>query len=271
VIEDRDTRGSPEEVEPAGSSLTSTRTDLFGSPPDPAEIEEWRREREGGPGPPPSWLPLEGDTRPPGSGPRGFRQPGVSRSPRGRRADILDAALKLFNDSSYPATTVQDIANQANASVGSVYHHFEGKEDIAASIYVGGLADYHRGLLRELRREHESAEAAVKGLVRNHLRWVERNPELARFLFTSRDREVVSVTGDELDEMNQRVFQAVQRWMDRWIEAGEVQRLPIGLLHSVVLGPSQEFCRHWVASRMKVSIDAAEPVLAEAAWKAVRA
>jgi hypothetical protein len=78
-------------------------------------------------------------------------------------------------------------------------------------------------------------------------------------------------SSDNLAGMNREVFRSVQTWMDRWVEAGEVRRLPFDLLHSLLLGPSQEFCRHWVAGRTKQSIDAAEPVLADAAWKAVRA
>ncbi|HEX8743404.1 MAG TPA: TetR/AcrR family transcriptional regulator [Thermoleophilaceae bacterium] len=186
------------------------------------------------------------------------------------REKILHAALGLFNERSYSQAGVQDIARAAGSSIGSVYHHFEGKEQIAAAIHVDGLAGYHRGLIRELRREHGSAEGAVKGLVRYHLRWVRRHRELARFLFTSREPEVVGATGDELARMNRQVFEAVEEWLEAWVRAGEVQRLPIGLLHAVVLGPSQELSRHWVAGRVKGSIDEAEPVLADAAWKAVR-
>ena len=260
----RKARPEPEDAE-------FSRTDLSGLGPHPDLEAQRRQEREGGPGPPLSWPPLDGDTRPPGSGRRGLMKRGISQAPRGRRGDILDAALKLFNDTGYSLTSVEHIANQAHASVGSIYHHFEGKEAIAAEIYIAGLGDYHRGLLRELQRDHGSAEESVKGLVRNHLQWVKRNRELARFLFTSRDPESVSESGAELFRMNQRVFDAVRQWIERWVESGEVQKLPIGLLHSIVLGPSQEFARHWVAGRMKQTIDAAEPVLAEAAWKAVRA
>jgi AcrR family transcriptional regulator len=196
---------------------------------------------------------------------------GPTRTLRDRRGKILDAALTLFNEAGYARASMQDIAREAGASIGSVYHHFEGKEHIAAAIYVAGLADYHRGLARELLREHETAEDAVKALVRHHLSWVKRNKELARFLLTSRDPEVVGASARELGRMNAQVFAAVEAWMERWVKAGEVQRMPIDLLHSVVLGPSQEFCRHWAGGRTKQSIDEAEPVLADAAWKAVRA
>ncbi|MDQ3935045.1 MAG: TetR/AcrR family transcriptional regulator [Actinomycetota bacterium] len=208
--------------------------------------------------------------------PRQWREPrpgrGPSRASRGRRRDILDAALRLFNGSGYARTGVQDIAWEAEASVGSIYHHFDGKEDIAAALYVEGLRDYQRGLFRELMppAQEPSAEQAIKGLVRHHVRWVARNEPLARFLLTSHDPEVVGAAAEELRALNRRTFETVQRWIDRWVGEGEVRELPIALFHAVVLGPSQELARHWVAGRVK-EYESAEDALAEAAWRAVKA
>jgi AcrR family transcriptional regulator len=199
------------------------------------------------------------------------RRRGPSRAQPGRRGDILNAALVLFNSSGYTRTGVQDIAYEARASVGSVYHHFEGKEDIAAALFVEGMREYQRGLFAALGPHRESAEEAIKNLVRHHLQWVKRNRELAKFLLTSRTPEVAAASNEELDRMNRAVFRQVGEMLDRWVDAGQVQRLPLSLLHSIVLGPSQEFARHWVTGAVKQSIDKAEPVLAEAAWKAVRA
>jgi len=46
------------------------------------------------------------------------------------RAQILDAALKLFSHRGYGATSVRDIAEAAGLSKGNVYHHFPDKETI---------------------------------------------------------------------------------------------------------------------------------------------
>lgn len=46
------------------------------------------------------------------------------------RQQILDAALKLFSHRGYGATSVRDIAEEANLSKGNVYHHFPDKETI---------------------------------------------------------------------------------------------------------------------------------------------
>jgi AcrR family transcriptional regulator len=52
-----------------------------------------------------------------------------SRSEQSRR-QVLDAALRLFSHQGYRATTVREIADEAGASTGNVYHHFPDKEAI---------------------------------------------------------------------------------------------------------------------------------------------
>src|SRR3954447_9100237 len=53
----------------------------------------------------------------------------LERSERAR-AQILDTALKLFSHKGYGATSVRDIAEEAELSKGNVYHHFPDKETI---------------------------------------------------------------------------------------------------------------------------------------------
>ena len=91
-----------------------------------------------------------------------------------RRQAILDAALESFNDKGVAATTVDDVRRLSGASVGSLYHHFGGKDELAQELYVEILRDYHSGFLAVLRRERDP-ERGIKGLVRHHLRWVARN------------------------------------------------------------------------------------------------
>ena len=197
--------------------------------------------------------------------------PRLTPKPPDRRRDILDAALRLFNDGGYVRTSIQDIALGAEASVGSIYHHFGGKEEIATALYVEGLAEYQRGLMAVLADDEGGAERTVRAIVAHHLRWVEDNTDLARFLLTSRDPAVTGLSERGLSGMNQRLFELVERWIARSADAGEIRRIPLTLFHAVVLGPSQEFARHWLAERTRTSIEEAEPVLADAAWKAVRA
>lgn len=47
-----------------------------------------------------------------------------------RRAEIMDAAMRLFIEQGYTNTTTQDIVDKVNISRGLLYYHFKNKEDI---------------------------------------------------------------------------------------------------------------------------------------------
>src|SRR5437764_15041823 len=117
-----------------------------------------------------------------------------------RPAAILQAALEAFDEHGFAAATVEEIRVRSGASIGSIYHHFGGKEGIAAELYVQGVRDYQDGFVRALERHAGDAEAGVRALVRHHLRWVQRHPRLARFLMGRRETELRLATEARLRE-----------------------------------------------------------------------
>jgi AcrR family transcriptional regulator len=181
----------------------------------------------------------------------------------GRRQEILDAALRSFNEKGVAATTVDDVRRLSGASVGSLYHHFGGKEALAEELYLEILRDYQRGFLAVLARERD-AERGIKGLVRHHLRWVRRNPERARYLLRGRPPG-----SDAVRDVNRELFRATAAWLEPHVEAGRVRRLPLDLTYAIMAGPAQEFSRHWLEGRMRSSVREAERELANAAWRAL--
>jgi AcrR family transcriptional regulator len=188
----------------------------------------------------------------------------------GRRETILQAALECFNERGFAAATVEEIRRRSGASIGSIYHHFGGKEGIAAELYIEGLRGYQEGFLRALEADH-GAEAGIRALVGHHLRWVEHNPELARFLMNRRETELIDATEARVRELNRAFFPRVTAWVERWVEAGALRPLSAELREPVLLGPCQEFSRLWLAGRARISLRRAEAELADATWNAVRA
>ncbi|HZU52912.1 MAG TPA: TetR family transcriptional regulator [Holophagaceae bacterium] len=51
------------------------------------------------------------------------------------RDRILQAALKLFQEKGFDATTMRDIAQAAGMSLGSTYYHFDSKEALVMAFY----------------------------------------------------------------------------------------------------------------------------------------
>jgi AcrR family transcriptional regulator len=57
------------------------------------------------------------------------------------RGVILDAALRLFVEKGYHATTIGEIAKEAGVAMGLMYHYFESKEVLLTSIMEEHLDD----------------------------------------------------------------------------------------------------------------------------------
>ncbi len=185
-----------------------------------------------------------------------------------RRAAILAAALVEFNAKGLAGTSIVDIRRRSGASVGSIYHHFGDKEGIAGALHLEGLLDYQRGFIEELDAARDARDG-VQRVVHHHVRWISRDPDLARFLLLGRDAGVTLSTERPLRELNRRFFGAVQRWVAPLVEKGELRDLSPEVLTALWIGPSQELARHWLAGRTRVNPADAAPMLAEAAWRSM--
>jgi AcrR family transcriptional regulator len=176
------------------------------------------------------------------------------------RERILDAALELFVERGVFATSIEDVCARSGASVGSLYHHFGGKEGLARTLYAEGLAAYQAAFLDELRR-HDGAEQGVRAVVARHVRWCTEHPQLMRYLLGG---------GEAPANANREFFAAVMAWWRPHVRYGALRNLPLDLAYAVWLGPVQEYCRLWLAQRTTVPPRRAAPVLADAAWQALK-
>lgn len=182
-----------------------------------------------------------------------------------RRQEILDAALRAFADRGVAAATVDDVRRLSGASVGSIYHHFGDKEGLAAALFIEGLRDYQRGYLDIVRRRPE-AERGVRAVVRHHLRWVAAHPDLARFLLAGPPPGAA----EPLEPLNRELFAVTRAWVEAEVAARRMRPMPREVMYAVLIGPAQEFSRHWLAGRTSTSMRTVERVLAQAAWDALR-
>ncbi len=55
------------------------------------------------------------------------------------RKQILDAAAKLFRRNGYAATTLRQIAAKAKMKAGSIYYHFDSKDEILGEVLDAGI------------------------------------------------------------------------------------------------------------------------------------
>lgn len=188
---------------------------------------------------------------------------------RSRKDEILQAALACFTDFGVDATTIEMIRDRSGASIGSLYHHFGNKERIIGALYLAGTAEY-AALLAEGFAHADSAEACVKLLVTSYVDWVVANPDWARFILHSRGRVEASEVGAELREVNRVNFWRILDALAVYRAQGLFKAMPVDCFTSVVIGPTHDFARHWLAGRTQTSLAECRELLAQVAWDSVR-
>lgn len=160
--------------------------------------------------------------------PQAKNEPRFERRKDARPGEILDAALDLFVEKGFAATRLEDVAQRAGVSKGTVYLYFDSKEDLFKAVirsgmvraieeaerrvaaYSGSAAD----LLRELYTAWWQNIGGTKlaGIPKLMISEAQNFPELARFYY---------------EEVIQRGSQLFARTIERGIERGEFRRVNV--------------------------------------------
>ncbi|KQO38013.1 TetR/AcrR family transcriptional regulator [Pseudomonas chengduensis] len=186
-----------------------------------------------------------------------------------RKDEILQAALACFTEHGVDVTTIEMIRDRSGASIGSLYHHFGNKERIIAALYLAGTAQYAELLQRGF-ASAASAEACVKLLVTSYIDWVLANPDWARFILHSRSRVEAGEMGDALREANRQHFAQILTALAEYRRQGLFKALPDDCFASVVIGPTHDLARNWLAGRTQSNLGECRELLAQIAWDSVK-
>lgn len=76
------------------------------------------------------------------------------------RRRILDTALRLFRERGFDETTMRDIAQASDMSLGAAYYYFPSKEAIVAG-YYDNLIDEHKQRVREANAQEPDRRARL--------------------------------------------------------------------------------------------------------------
>lgn len=190
----------------------------------------------------------------------------------GRRAElkraILRVALDCFNTQGIEATTIEMIRSACDTSVGAIYHHFGSKEGLVAALFFAAMDDQAALRLKYLAAA-QSTRDGVNALVLSYVDWVAEQPEWARYQFNARFAVANGPHKAELAEKNRARNQQLQEWFSQAGVGDELAGLPYELVPSLIIGPSESYCRAWLSGRVGKSPKVYREVLAEAAWRSL--
>jgi TetR/AcrR family fatty acid metabolism transcriptional regulator len=164
-----------------------------------------------------------------------------------RRAELLEAAVRVFARKGFHQSRVGDIAEEAGVAHGLLYHYFRSKDEVLETIFretwTQLVADTQRiemaGVplreqLRRFARIYLGSWLVTPELVRVLVREVARSPEV----------------GDRVDEIR-ALFQALQRIIEAGRDRGEVRTdVDAQVAAWAVYGALEEILTGWVLGQL---------------------
>ncbi|MDO9355226.1 MAG: TetR/AcrR family transcriptional regulator [Solirubrobacteraceae bacterium] len=151
-----------------------------------------------------------------------------SRRQRTRQA-LIDAAGQLFSKQGVERTTVEEIAEAANLSVGSIYKHFANKEALAVAFIDESLA-----IAESYIGDAMSADSPVDrilGAGDAYFRYARDHSAACRFAmmraFDPSDNEATDPIDRAMAKRIQRILLAIAENLKEAMDAGLLRRMPI--------------------------------------------
>ena len=112
------------------------------------------------------------------------------------RLAIEEAAFELFMDQGYHATSMRQIADNAELALGGIYNHFSSKEEIFAAILID-KHPYRQILPLVLAAQGDTAEELIRNAARALVTELGTRPELLKLIFI----EIVEFNGKHMTSL----------------------------------------------------------------------
>lgn len=115
---------------------------------------------------------------------------------RNRDAEVVDAAIKVFYEKGYSASSIQDVADIVGVLKGSLYHYISSKEDLLFRI-LQESHEHARAIMQDVTEHDERAADRLRTFLERMYMWYLDHIERVSLYFNQQQH----LTGDNKAEM----------------------------------------------------------------------
>ncbi len=182
---------------------------------------------------------------------------------------VLAAALSLYEEHGAKGLTMTALIEATGVSSGSLYHHFESLEGLAAALYSRCMAELLDSLAAALARSR-GARTGVRAFVEAYLTFVRDRRAAADFILSSPYAGLLATHAERIAADKSVHMRPIAAWLARQVEAGELIALPDPLTEMLVVGPVAETARRYLAGDPGIDLALAARLLPERIWASLR-
>jgi len=177
---------------------------------------------------------------------------------------ILQGAHKLFLEKGIERTTIRNIADEIEYSVGTVYVYFKDKNDILHHLHTQGFQQLG-GEMRVLFNVSNPMER-LKAIGRVYIQFALDNPEMYDLMFTMK-APIEVIEQKECDDWNEGklTFDVLSNTVKECIEAGHFKGHDLQPLSYMIWSTTHGMCALYIAQRTRaVHLDDPESIVGRA-------
>lgn len=157
---------------------------------------------------------------------------------------IVASALELFAERGYGSVRIEDVARAAGVSRATFYNHFSEREQILAALFQRLLEPDGEAVEVDGSSEVAPPLERVRTIVRDAIRRMLEQEELARFVYSLPVRHESLLKGDV--PATPAVFRSIHRLLEQAAARGEIRDdVPVDLLCVHVHGALESAMRSW--------------------------
>ncbi|OLO13396.1 TetR family transcriptional regulator, partial [Corynebacterium diphtheriae] len=135
-------------------------------------------------------------------------------------------------------------------------------------LYIAALTDQSKQRLQAL-SQVQGIEQGIQAVIQSYIDWVVAYPDFARFLYAAH-HTVQAVTLKGVTAVESAAQSRLKQWLAQQIDANQLQAVPLELLMSLIIGPTESYCRSWLSGRVQTSPKHYAAALAKSAWKSIQ-
>jgi AcrR family transcriptional regulator len=170
------------------------------------------------------------------------RRNGLSTAPRERAEEVYAAALRLFREKGYHATSMQDIAQAVGLYKGSLYHYIGGKEDLLAQVFERGMGSLLDDVERIASDTSLRPSAQLRLIVAAHVSAVAENLD-ALTVYLHEFRALAGDSMATVQAQRERYTRLVSDIVSRGVQLGELRTPDVGIATLGLIGMCNWICQ----------------------------